>query len=137
MGPSGLHPRFGRERSVCPLLMCPMWPVEDSAGSLKGLYYTSASGGRIKNKGQQRLPIELSNGTRSHALFQVADVSRPLISVASVCATGNVVIFGIGGGVIRNLKTGHETPFSRQDGIYLFSMWVPPPESAKDFIRQP
>ena len=127
----------GASESVCPISMCPEWPVEDSPGSKVGLHYTSASGGRIRNRGQQRLPIELSNGTRSHALFQVAEVSRPLISVAAVCATGNVVIFGVSGGVIRNLATGAETPFSRVDGIYQFTMWVPPPSLASDFLRQP
>ena len=127
----------GTSESVCPRRMCPLWPVVDSEGSLKSVFYTSASGGRIRNRGQQTIPIELTDGTRSHATFQVADVSRPLISVASVCATGNVVIFGIGGGVIRNLTTGHETPFVREDGIYLFSMWVPPPDTAMDFGRLP
>ena len=101
----------GASESVCPLSICPAYPVHDSPGSLIGLQYTVANGGRIKNRGQQRIPVELGNGTQSHALFQVADVARPLISVAAICATGNVVIFGVGGGVIRNLESGSETPF--------------------------
>ena len=89
------------------------------------------------NRGQQTLSVELRNGTRSKALFQVADVTRPLVSVAAVCATGNVVIFGVGGGVIRNLESGAETPFVRRDGIYIFQLWIPPPEAAPGFAGQP
>ena len=119
---------LGASESVCPLSICPAWSVTDSVGSKMGLHDTSASGGRIKNRGQQMLPIELFNGTRSHALLQVADVSCPLISVAAVCATGNVVIFAVSGGVIRNIESGAETPFTRVDGIYQCSMWVLPPD---------
>ena len=67
----------------------------------------------------------------------MADVTRPLVSVAAVCANGNVVIFGVGGGVIRNLKTGSETPFVRKDGIYIFQLWIPPPEAVPNFAGQP
>ena len=35
------------------------------------------------------------------------------------------VIFGTGDGVINHLATGMDTPFVREDGIYLFNMWVP------------
>ena len=127
----------GASESVCPLSMCPRYPVSDSPGSIAGLHYTSANGGRIKNRGQQLLPVELSNGTQSKALFQVADVARPLVSVAAVGATGNVVIFGVGGGVIRNIKTGADTPFLRKDGIYIFQLWIPPPEAVPNFAGQP
>ena len=60
----------GASGSFCPLRMYTDWPVEDSAGSKLHLHYIPASGGQIKNRGQQRLPIQLSNGTRSHALFE-------------------------------------------------------------------
>ena len=57
-------------------------------------------------------------------LFQVADVSRPLISVSAICEMGNRVIFGRGGGVVQSLLTGAETPFYRKNGIYHLNMWV-------------
>ena len=99
---------------------------QDSPGSTVGLHYTSASGGRMPTEGQQRLPIALGTGARKMALIQVADVSRPLMSVARVCEAGNQVNLGVGGGVIRNLATGHDTPFEKRDGVYVFSMWIAP-----------
>ena len=50
------------------------------------------------NRGQQRLPFEMANGVWTSALFQVAEVFHPLISVAELCETGNFVIFGVSGG---------------------------------------
>ena len=127
----------GASEFLCPITMCPKRPVCGSFGFQMGLHYTCASGGRIEDRGQQELPIELDNVTRSHAIFQVAGVSRPLISVAAVCATGNVVIFGQSGGVLRNLASGAEPPFVRKDGIYTMTLWIPPPDVVSGFGGQP
>ena len=130
----------GASESVCPPSMAPLWAIEDSPGSKIGLHYLSANGGRIANRGQQRLPIELAGGVRTHAVFQVADVSRPLISVAKLAEAGKAVIFGCSGGVIRDIATGVDTPFERRDGIYIFKMKIPPPDAVRadaGFVRHP
>ena len=130
----------GASESVCPASMAPAWPVEDSPGSLVGLNYLTASGSRIPNRGQQRLPIELGDGTRTHSIFQVADVSRPLVSVARLAEAGKAVIFGCSGGVIRDMTSGGDIPFERRDGIYIFKMKMPPPSAVSptsSFARYP
>ena len=91
----------------------------------------------MPNQGQQRLPIALSNGLKTVALFQVAEVSRPLVSVARMCEAGNRVIFGVAGGVIRNIATGVDTPFRKSEGVYIFEMWVPPVNQFPGFAGQP
>ena len=53
-------------------------------------------------------------------LFQIADVSKPLVSVSSICEKGNRVIFCRAGGMVQNLKTGGLIPFQRESGIYVF-----------------
>ena len=78
------------------------------------------------NLGQTHIPLALDNGARTVATFQVADVSRPLMSVGKVCEMGNRVIFGANGGYILNLATGAATKFEKKEGIYVFVMWVPP-----------
>ena len=55
---------------------------------------------------------------------QVAEVKRPLTSVGRICDRGNRVIFGRGGGVVQNLRTGNITKFRRDGGIYVLDMWV-------------
>ena len=116
----------GAADSVCPRSMAPEFPVEDTEASRAGVYYTAADGGRIANVGQQALPVALENGARTVATFQVADVSRPLMSVGRVCEMGNRVLFGAGGGYILNIATGGVTPFYRKEGVYVFMMWIPP-----------
>ena len=131
----------GAAESVCPPTMAPSWPICDSVGSRAGLHYTAAGGARIPNRGEQHLPILFENGAKSFCVFQVAEVARPLVSVAKVTERGNAVLFGVGGGVIRNLQTGADTPFYLRDGVYVFSILIPPASAVEscgsDFARQP
>ena len=127
----------GASESVCPASMAPHWPTRESAGSRMGLHYTSASGQRMPNQGEQHLPVAFDNGIKTTAIFQIAEVSRPLIGVGRVCEMGNRVIFGSSGGVIVNLSTGKETRFERKEGVYTFTIWIPPPELAPGFTGQP
>ena len=71
----------------------------------------------------------------TEVLFQVADVSKPLVSVSSLCEKGNMVPFGRSGGVVQNLSTGLETPFHRQNGIYVLSMWLLDEPESEPFRR--
>ena len=106
--------------------MAPQFAIQDSIGSRAGVYYTSANVGKIMNLEEQQVPVCLTNGARTIATFQVADVSRPLMSVGNLCEMGNRVIFGANGGVILNLQSGQVTPFIKDEGVYTFEMWIPP-----------
>ena len=61
-------------------------------------------------------------GTR----WQTVDITRPLSSVRQICAQGNRVVFGAGGGVICHLESGMETPFRLEDNVYVLDLWLPP-----------
>ena len=115
----------GASESVAPPNMVPNIPVRPSAGSRRGQHYVSASGERMANQGEQKLPVVTENGEERSVTFQVTDVARPLCSVARICSQGNRVIFGARGWVIQNLETGSETPFLLEDGVYTMSLWVP------------
>ena len=43
--------------------------------------------------------------------------SKPVRSILYVRANG---------GVILNFRTGDVTPFEKEDGVYVFEMWIPP-----------
>ena len=90
----------GAADSVCPRDMTPWFEVVDSDASRAGVYYTAANGGKIYKLGQTHIPIAMDNGSRTMATFQVADVSRPLMSVSKVCEMGNRVALGAGRGFI-------------------------------------
>ena len=94
----------------------------------------------MPNRGQQRLPIKLGNGVRTRAIFQVADVSRPLVSVAKLAEAGKAVIFGWSGAAVGDLESGVDTPFERRDGIYIVEIKTPLPNTvspSSTFARHP
>ena len=107
---------------VAPPTMLPNVKVEPSPGSIRGQKYTSASKHKLKNLGQQKIQACTEQGDETEVLFQIADVSKPLVSVSSICERGNRVLFGKSGGVVINMKTGKEIPFYRRNNIYVLSL---------------
>ena len=114
--------------AVAPPSMAPGVAIQDSAGSRMGQHYGSASSHRIPNLGEQRITGVVPGGAERAMTFQVAEVTRPLLSVGRICDRGNVVTFGSSGGVITDLVTGEETPFVRDgEGMYQLEFWMPAP----------
>eukprot|EP00971_Amphidinium_carterae_P337087 6473751-Amphidinium_carterae.1 len=114
----------GASESVAPPGMAPNFPMRESVGSRRGQHYVSASGNRIPNLGEQHLQVMTDDGVRRGVTFQVTEVTRPLCSVARMCALGNRVILGASGGEIVHLETGVRTPVRLDDGVYTLSMWL-------------
>ena len=119
----------GAAAPVAPPDMLPGVKIAPSPGSLRGQKYTSASKHKLKNLGQQHIQACTEEGDNTAVLFQIADVSKPLVSVGSICEKGNRVVFGRSGGVVKNLQSGKEIPFYRRNGIYVFSLWLRDGES--------
>ena len=109
---------------VAPPSAAPGHRVRPSAGSRAGKSYNSASGHPLYNLGELPLRACTDNGLDTDVLFQLADVSCPLVSVSHICDHGNRVVFGRSGGVIYNLTTGMEVPFERRGGVYILGLWV-------------
>ena len=114
----------GAVAPVEPPSMLPNVKVVPSPGSIRGQNYTSASKHKLKNLGQQRIKACTEEGDETEVLFQIADVSKPLVSVSSICERGNRVLFGKSGGVVINLRTGKQIPFYKKNGIYILSLWL-------------
>ena len=127
----------GASAPVAPPSMCPNVPVRPSAGSRRGQKYTSASSHKLPNLGEQLINACMDDGYEAQVLYQVAEVSRPLTSVSAICEMGNRVLFGRAGGVIQNLSTGVEIPFTRLNGIYLLSMWLQDKDTQEPDFRRP
>ena len=84
--------------------------------------------------GEQHLRAVTDEGDGTEVLFQIADVSKPLVSVSAICERGNRVIFGRNGGVVQNLDSGKLIPFQRRNGIYILSLWLEDKDQS-DFHR--
>ena len=114
----------GASAPVAPPTMMPNVKVVPSEGSRRGQRWSSASKHKINNLGEQHLKACTEKGDETEVLFQIADVSKPLISVSAICERGSRVIFGRNGGVVQNLQSGKLIPFHRRNGIYILSLWL-------------
>ena len=113
----------GAEESVAPPGFFAA-PVVPSAMSKVGGKYRAANGTRIRNLGQQKVAFITAEGHKCEMPFQVAEVERPLVSVAQLTSAGNRVILNEQGGQIANVKSGKTIELARRGGVYLLLMSV-------------
>lgn len=107
----------------------PGYAVQPSEGSLKGKGYVAANGGRITNDGEVEVNMVAPNQQRIRSKFQVAKVSRPLMSIARICDQGNTVLFNKEHAIVRT-STGRElTRFDRKGMLYLIKFRLKAPTS--------
>jgi hypothetical protein len=108
--------------------------IVESAGSKRRQNFVVGNGQRVPNEGQIVLNLEgdlgLQSGKRKMtSTFQVAEVTRPLMSVSRVCDKGMRCIFEDTHALIIDKKTGREVAkFERQGGLYIARMKLKPPE---------
>jgi hypothetical protein len=111
----------GAEESVAPP-GCFAAKVMPSPMSRAGGRYRAANGSRIKNVGQQKVAFTTAEGHQCAMPFQVAEVERPLISVAQLTSAGNRVVLGDTGGQMVHIASGKTIELVRRGGVYLLLM---------------
>ena len=85
---SRVVPDTGAVRSVCPERMASGYEVKPSQGSLEGREFVVANGGTIPHQGEIWLPIVTNDGVWTHQRWDIAPVTRPLLSTAEECDKG-------------------------------------------------
>ena len=85
----------GASNPVAPPTMAPNCTIRPSEGSRRGQKFTSASKHKLKNLGEQHLEACTEEGIETEVLFQIADVSRPLVSVSQICERGTGSSLGV------------------------------------------
>ena len=103
--------------------------VTASPGSLAQKGFIAADGNRIENEGETAPNLESGN-TKMQAKFQVARVSRPLMSIGRICDQGHSVTFTKHEAVVRNPAGKIVCTFKRDAGLYLLEFRVKAPASA-------
>ena len=118
------------------------YTIEESPGSLIGQHFTGAGGHRMKNMGQLRLHLRADNGKKGRDIkttFQVAKVTRPLMSVSKICDAGLWIKFTQNLAIIMDQNDKEVCRFIRRGGLYIARMKIRNPRfSAKPqgFPRQ-
>ena len=102
---------------VCALDDCPGYLLQESPGSKNGQRFMMGDGGEIANLGQKQLNLtDNALGSDVQSIFQIAAVTRPLMSVGKICDEGHEVTFSNVCATVRN-KAGVELcKFHRDSG---------------------
>ena len=96
----------------------PGYVCVESPGSRVGQHFVVGDGGRITNQGRACLSLETMGETPSaiKSTFQIAKVSRPLMSVGKICAGGLFVEFTDGKAGVTDKQGRAVCTFARQPG---------------------
>jgi hypothetical protein len=103
----------------------------ESPGSKRQQQFIVGNGARVPNEGQLLLNMESSTTTgvmKLQSCFQVAEVTRPLMSVSRVCDQGLECRFTETEARVIDKSGKTLVSFQRQGGLYISKMRLKPPE---------
>jgi hypothetical protein len=110
----------------------PGYQVHDSSASRRGLGFIVGNGERIPNEGQFVLNLDADDDqgsvTRLAATFQVADLTRPLMSVSQLCEQGFRVEFKDTHALVIDSSGRTACRFQRSGQLYTSQMTLKAPE---------
>ena len=88
---------------VCAPADCPGYLLQESPGSRRGQEFLMGDGGTIFNLGQKQLNLaDNVVGSDVQSIFQIAAVTRPLMSVGKICDEGHNITFDNVCAVVRS-----------------------------------
>ena len=83
----------GAAENVFPVDACSHVKLSSTHRSETGMGFRGAGGERNRNHGQRKFKVRMTDGHVAGSTWQVADVQRPLMTVAKMVAAGNRVHF--------------------------------------------
>ena len=100
---------------VCAPEDCPGYRCAESPGSRRGQEFLMGDGGTIPNLGQSQL--NLSDEDKDiKSVFQIAAVTRPLMSVGKICDEGHSITFNAIMAVVHGKDGSELCRFQRSAG---------------------
>lgn len=112
----------GSTDNVCHTVDAPGYEVGPSDGSKRGQNFVIGDGRKISNDGQVCLNLQTMDADPSSiaSTFQVAKVSRPLMSVGKICDNGMDVVFSADKAKVVTKEGAEVCTFERVNGgLYL------------------
>jgi len=106
---------------------CPGYLVQPSVASKAGKGFIAAGGNKIANEGEACLNLR-SGKQKMTSTFQIARVTRPLMSVGKICDAGHEVLFTRTHAIVRNLQGREICRFARKGGLYLLNFKLRSPK---------
>ena len=94
--------------------------------------YFGADGSPIDNKGQMTINAILNEGTPINTEFDIADITRPLLSVNQIVDKGHQVVFGKRHSYIQLAGSNYKVGLRPEGKLYMLDLWVKiPPDLAQ------
>ena len=114
---------------VCSLDDCRGYRLQESPGSRRGQEFLMGDGGTIPNLGQSRLNLTDTAVDRDlESVFQIAAVTRPLMSVGKICDEGHTVLFSEKDAVVHGKDGSTLAKFTRNaNGLYMAKLTLRKP----------
>ena len=115
--------------------------ITESSGSRRHQNFIVGNGEKVPNEGEIQLNMEshgpgkLMNAIRS--TFQVAEVTRPLMSVGRVCDQGLQCLFTRQDAKIQDEQGNVVCTFNRVGGLYVATMKLKAPSKSSDPFARP
>jgi hypothetical protein len=114
--------------------------LHPSAGSQRGQKFVVGNGDRVANRGQIKLRMKSkgTDGLLMNSVFQVAEITRPLMSVSRICDQDMVCIFEKDHARVLDPDGNVVARFERDGGLYTCTMRLRRPEprsNNQDFTR--
>ena len=106
---------------VCNVDDVPGYRVGESPGSRRGQEFLMGDGGLIPNLGQSQLNLsDTTVGRDIQSVFQIAAVTRPLMSVGCICDEGHSITFDAVMAVVHAKDGSEVCRFTRNgSGLYV------------------
>ena len=128
-----LHLIQGAVVHVCSPEDCPGYVLENSPGSRSGQRFLLGDGGTKANLGRKSLNLS-DDGSDLLSVFQIAAVTRPLMSVGKICVEWHNITFDAIQAVVRDKSGAELCKFYRTPGgLYYAKMRLRNPAG---FARQ-
>ena len=105
--------------------------IRETAESLKGEGFVSATGEDIPNFGEIALPVITREKQLKSITFQAAGVAKPLLSAEKLNEAGQIVIFDGDQSCIINKSTYEVMALRREEGNFMLDVWIPPAHMAE------
>jgi len=116
----------GAGNHVCSREDAPGYSVQPSEGSKRGTGFVGVDGVRIANEGEVELNLAGPQG-KFKSTFQVAKVTRPLMSIARICDKGHRVVFEKSHASVLNAQGQEICRFARRGNLYMIDVKLKAP----------
>lgn len=115
----------GAAETICPVSVAKTIATQPGAKMAQGAKYTCEGGRKLPNLGEKRCTLSTNDSRTMRSItMQVADVNRPLLSVAKSVDAGNRIVFDREWSYIEDRQTGEGTTLTRQGGLHILDAWV-------------